>query len=98
MPIFVIFQISALADMFFGLANVFEAAAHFLPLIRWCRLIVLSNKDRSLSNNQIELLNKIIKMYTKNNYDDCFYTISNRKSNIIIISCLPSAFSKYAFI
>ncbi len=34
-------------------------------------------------------------MYTKKYYNDCFYIISNRKANIIILSHLPSAFSKY---
>ncbi len=61
-------------------------------------LTVLSNMDRSLSNNQIELLNKGIKRYTKKYYNDCFYIISNRKANIIILSRLPSAFSKCTFI
>ncbi len=50
-------------------------------------LTVLSNMDRSLSNNQIERLNKGIKMY----FNVCFYIISNSKANIIILSCLPSA-------
>ncbi len=61
-------------------------------------LTVLCNMDRSLSNNQIELLNKGIKRYTKKYYNDCFYIISNRKANFIILSRLPSAFSKCAFI
>ncbi len=66
-------------------------SAHILPL-------VVSNTDRSLSNNQIERLNKGIKMYTKKYYNDYFYIVSNRKANIIILSRLPSAFSKYTFI
>ncbi len=53
--------------------------------------------DRSLSNNQIEWLNKGINVYKKY-YNDCFYIISNRKANIIILSRLLSAFNKYAFI
>ncbi len=61
-------------------------------------IVISSDTDRSLSNNQIELLNKEIKMYTKKYYKDCFYIISNRKANILILSRLPSAFSKYAFI
>ncbi len=44
-----------------------------------------------LSNNQIERLNKAIQMYTKKYYNDCFYIISNRKANIIILSPLLSA-------
>ncbi len=56
-------------------------SAHILPLVR-CRRSVLSNTDRSLSNNQIERLNKGIKMYTKKYYIDRFYIISNRKANI----------------
>ncbi len=62
-----------------------------------CSFTVLSNMDRSLSNNQIEWLNKGINVYKKY-YNDCFYIISNRKANIIILSRLLSAFNKYAFI
>ncbi len=40
-------------------------SALIIPLVRCRHLTVLSNTDRSLSNNQIELLNKVIKMYTK---------------------------------
>uniref|UniRef100_A0A672Q2N7 Telomere-associated protein Rif1 N-terminal domain-containing protein n=1 Tax=Sinocyclocheilus grahami TaxID=75366 RepID=A0A672Q2N7_SINGR len=66
-------------------------------------LTVLSNMNRSLSNNPIELLNKGIEMYTKY-YNDCFYIISNRKANIIILSqplthplfTSPSSFSRHA--
>ncbi len=72
-------------------------SALILPLVRCRRLTVLSNTDRSLSNNQIELLNKGIKMYRKKYHNDCFYIIG-RKANIIILSNLLSAFSKYAFI
>ncbi len=53
--------------------------------------------DRSLSNNQIERLNKGINVYKKY-YNDCFYIISNRKANIIILSRLPSALNKYTVI
>ncbi len=75
-----IFQISALADTFFScLADAFEAGLLFWrcwersawaqcshsPSCSLSSLTVLSNTDRSLSNNQIERLNKRIKMYTK---------------------------------
>ncbi len=56
---------------------------------------VLSNTDIRLSNDQIELLNKVIEMHTKKFYNDCFNISSNRKANIIILSRLLSAFSKY---
>ncbi len=69
-------------------------SAHILPLVRCRRLTVLYNIDRSLYNNEIELLNKQIKMYAKKYYNDLFYIIINRKANIIMLSRLPSAFSK----
>ncbi len=62
----------------------------------------MSNTDRNLSNNQIERLNKGIKniynffiFFYNKYYIDCFYNISNRKANIVILSL--STFSKYAF-
>ncbi len=88
-------------DTFFCLADVFEAGLLFWrrclstqhshsPSCSLSSLTVLSNTDRSLSNNQIERLNKGIKMYAKY-YNDHFYISSNRKANIIILSRLPSA-------
>ncbi len=43
-----------------------------------------------------ELLNKLIKMYTKKCYNDCFNIIS-RKANIIILSRLPSAANTHLY-
>ncbi len=69
-PIFGIFQISALADKFFCLADAFEetfiltvlrTAAPWAHGVHILPLAVLSNMGRSLSNNQIELLNKELK-------------------------------------
>ncbi len=71
------------------------AAPEHIPLVRV--VTVLSNTDINLSNNHIERLNKGIKMDAKKYSKDCFYIISNRKANIIILSPLPSAFSKYTF-
>ncbi len=51
-------------DFFFDDAengSAWAHSAHILSFVR-CRRSILSNMDRSLSNNQIELLNKLIKM------------------------------------
>ncbi len=57
-PILVIFKISLSAD------NFFRCVRGGILLFLFHRS-VLSNTNRSLSNNKIELLNKGIKMYTK---------------------------------
>ncbi len=60
-------DISASADKFLCLADAFEAgllfdgAEHTVLTSSLSSLTVLSNTDRSLSNNQIELLNKGMK-------------------------------------
>ncbi len=46
----------------------------------------------------VELLNKLIKRYTKKYYNNCLNIISNRKANSIILYRLLSVYRKCAFI
>ncbi len=81
-PIFGIFQISPLADKFLCFADAFRGGTFILTAL----------------TEHIMLTFSITLNEYKKYYNDCFYIISNRKANIKIVSCLPSAFSKYAFI